>query len=110
MQQVGAADQQKGKPMSADPSDLAADFSGTPALPDWADFRHRLWRATYMGAIHGAITSVGADILTGNEVDFHILVHVGLTIFASALAAAVTALKSLIAQGRGTNPADGSLR
>lgn len=90
-------------------SDPTPDTIQAP-LPDWADFRHRVWRAAYTAAAHAIGATVSADLLTGAQWNMDELAHAAIAIGVAVLSAVLTAVKSLIAQGRGTNPADGSLR
>ena len=76
-------------------------------LPDWKDFGERILRAFYTGAL-GALGGLGLGSDLG--VDETLVVHGWKAILVGGVLSALTAAKAGIAQGRGSNPADGSAR
>ena len=72
---------------------------------NWQDFKERVVRAFISGA-----TAALATIQFNGGFDVGELEHYATTVFVGGALAAITAAKSAIGQGRGSNPKDGSLK
>ena len=80
-----------------------------PVTTNWSDFGHRIIRAVYTSLAAAFPATIAADV-AGGGFDRVGLQHIGISLAVAALNGIITALKAGIAQGRGSNPADGALK